>query len=126
MFKPTRSWREELNGYCQCFPVTCIANKFQISSEKCPDPNKCPASSLRQIFDTLDQPKQPELIKAMVVTHTFTYKQLVGSLQELFQLDAQIAQVRVSTILRGIVKKEPKMKLTKDDTGRYVLIKRRK
>mgnify|MGYP001566114677 CR=1 FL=1 len=62
----------------------------------------------------------------MVETGTFTYKQLVGTLQELYKLDAQVAQVRVGTILQGIVKKEPKMKLTKDDTSRYVLIKRRK
>jgi hypothetical protein len=124
MFKATRDWREDLNGYCQCFSNT--KGPFYVTQEACPDTNLCPAATLKILFNGTDKPSQPVLLRAMVETGTFTYKQLVGVLQTLYKLPAETAQVRVSTILRGIVKKEPKMKLAKDDTSRYVLIKRRK
>lgn len=123
-FKATKDWREELNTYCQCFSNN--KNPFYVSLEPCPNSKTCPAFDLKQIFCSAEKPDQPTLIRAMIETGTFSYKQLVGVLQDLYKLNGMIAQVRVSTILRGIVKKEPKMKLTKDESGRYLLIKRRK
>src|SRR3970282_1876682 len=121
-FRITKSWKEELKGYCACFSNP--KSPIGLTHETRPTCETCPARALRELLQGKNPPTQTALITAMLKTGNFKRKQFIGALTDLFSCNPNSAATRVATILRPFRAEGSEFKIIQGEDGRYFISKR--
>lgn len=120
-FHPSKSWKEELRGYCACFSDSKHAFGLSLAENDC---SVCPAAGVKRLFLSKEKPTQTELVTEFLRTGNFKRKQLIGLLTDMYLISSNTAATRVAAILRPFREKSNSLHLQADAEGRYLIIKR--